>query len=34
MTEPTFREKYGWSDAMVNVMRGKHPRIMRLDPRD
>ena len=30
----SFREKYGWSDAMVNVMRGSHPRIMRLDARD
>ncbi len=29
----SFREKYGWSDAMVNVMRGSHPRIMRLDAR-
>ncbi len=30
----SFREKYGWSDALVNVMRGSHPRIMRLDARD
>ena len=30
----SFREKYGWSDAMINVMRGSHPRIMRLDARD
>ncbi len=30
----TFREKYGWTDALADVMRGSHPRIMRLDARD
>ena len=30
----SFREKYGWTDAVANVMRGSHPRIMRLDARD
>jgi hypothetical protein len=30
----TFREKYGVSDALVDVFRGSRPRIMRLDPRD
>ena len=30
----SFREKYGWTDAVLNVVRGSHPRIMRLDPRD
>jgi hypothetical protein len=29
-----FREKYGWFDGMVNFMRGRHPRIMRLEPRE
>ncbi len=29
----SFREKYGWTDAVANVMRGSHPRIMRLDAR-
>lgn len=29
----TFREKYGWTDGMLNFMRGSDPRIMRLDPR-
>jgi hypothetical protein len=28
-----FREKYGWFDGLLNVIRGKNPRIMRLDPR-
>jgi hypothetical protein len=30
----TFRAKYGFSDALVDVFRGSRPRIMRLDPRD
>ncbi len=30
----SFREKYGWTDALANVIRGSHPRIMRLDARD
>jgi hypothetical protein len=30
----SFREKYGWTDAVANVMRGSHPRIMQLDARD
>ncbi len=30
----SFREKYGWTDAVANLMRGSHPRIMRLDARD
>lgn len=29
----TFREKYGWSDAMIGIFRGSHPKIMQLDPR-
>ncbi len=29
-----FREKYGWSDTLASVIRGSHPRIMRLDARD
>jgi hypothetical protein len=29
----TFREKYGWTDALVGAFRGSHPRIMRLLPR-
>ena len=28
----TFREKYGWSDAMIGIIRGSHPKIMQLDP--
>ena len=28
-----FREKYGWSDAMISWMRGSRPRIMRLHDR-
>jgi hypothetical protein len=30
----TFREKYGWFDAVAGVMRGRSPRIMLLAPRD
>lgn len=30
----TFREKYGWFDAVAGVMRGPNPRIMQLSPRD
>jgi hypothetical protein len=29
----TFREKYGWTDGAMNVIRGSRPRIMRLRPR-
>ena len=29
----TFREKYGFSDAFIGIIRGSHPRIMRLEPR-
>jgi hypothetical protein len=29
----SFREKYGWFDGMLNIVRGSSPRIMRLDPR-
>ena len=25
-----FREKYGWSDAMIGWIRGSHPRLMHL----
>jgi hypothetical protein len=28
-----FREKYGWSDGLINFIRGSHPKIMRLDSR-
>ena len=28
-----FRDKYGWFDGLLNVIRGSNPRIMRLDPR-
>ena len=28
-----FREKYGWTDGLLDVFRGSHPRIMRLEPR-
>ena len=28
-----FRDKYGWIDGLMNPIRGKNPRIMRLDPR-
>lgn len=28
-----FREKYGWSDAMISPIRGSRPRIMHLLPR-
>jgi hypothetical protein len=28
-----FREKYGWIDGLLDVFRGGHPRIMRLEPR-
>ena len=30
----TFREKYGWFDAVAGVMRGGSPRIMLLAPRE
>jgi hypothetical protein len=30
----SFREKYGWVDGLLNVVRGSHPRIMRLEPGD
>jgi len=26
-----FREKYGWTDALLSPLRGRHPKIMRLD---
>jgi len=29
-----FREKYGFSDRILNPIRGKNPKIMRLIPRD
>ena len=29
----TFRAKYGWTDGLLNIVRGRYPRIMRLDPR-
>ena len=29
----TFRDKYGWIDGLLNVFRGREPRIMRIDPR-
>jgi len=29
-----FREKYGFSDAMVSWMRGAHPKLMRLVPKE
>ncbi len=28
-----FREKYGWFDAMIGVLRGSNPPIMRVDTR-
>ena len=28
-----FREKYGWTDGALNIIRGSRPRIMRLLPR-
>lgn len=30
----TFREKYRWFDAVAGVIRGRNPRIMRLEPRE
>jgi len=29
----TFREKYGFTDAMLSLFRGGHPRIMHMIPR-
>ncbi|MBW2273021.1 MAG: hypothetical protein JRG96_07100 [Deltaproteobacteria bacterium] len=29
----TFREKHGFKDAMIALIRGSHPKIMRLDSR-
>jgi hypothetical protein len=29
-----FREKYGWTDRMLSWMRGAHPRIMHLLPKE
>ena len=29
----TFREKYGWSDALISIVRGSRPKIMRLTAR-
>ena len=29
----SFRDKYGWFDGLLNLIRGSNPRIMRLDPR-
>jgi len=31
--ETTFREKYGWSDAMIGVIRGSRPLIMQVASR-
>jgi hypothetical protein len=31
--ETAFREKYGWSDAMIGLFRGGNPRIMHMIPR-
>lgn len=28
-----FREKYGWTDALIGIFRGGHPKIMKLLPR-
>ena len=28
-----FREKYGWVDGLLNVVRGKRPKIMHMVPR-
>jgi len=28
-----FREKYGWSDSMISVIRGSRPRIMHVESR-
>ncbi len=28
-----FREKYGWFDAMISLLRGSNPPIMRVEPR-
>ena len=28
-----FREKYGWTDALISPIRGSRPKIMRLDDR-
>ena len=28
-----FREKYGWSDALIGWIRGSHPKLMHLVPR-
>jgi hypothetical protein len=28
-----FRDKYGWVDGLLNVVRGSHPKIMHLLPR-
>jgi len=31
--EAAFREKYGWSDGLISIVRGSRPRIMHMAPR-